>query len=321
MPDFSPVSDIFLPMAIFNNMNFQHMMDFSTLGSSSISVSRIALGGMSFPSAGEGAKIIQTALEGGINFFDTADLYDKGENERIVGKALASIRKEVVIATKVGNRWREDVSGWDWVPRKAYIMTAVEASLQRLGTDYIDLYQLHGGTIDDPLEEVIEAFELLKSQGKIRAYGISSIRPNTIRTWTALSQGASCMSQYSLLDRRPEEAVLGHLQQANHGVLVRGALAKGLLAGKSPQSYLSHSIEQVEKVQVEMLKQVSKQNLSGLALAYCLNSPAVSSVILGASKPSQISDTLAAWHRVKAMGINLQQLAQSTPFHNYTQHR
>lgn len=276
---------------------------------------------MSFPAPAEGVKIIQTALEGGINFFDTADLYDQGENERIVGKALAARRQEVIIATKVGNRWRADGSGWDWVPRKAYIMTAVEDSLQRLGTDYIDLYQLHGGTIEDPLEEVIEAFELLKSQGKIRAYGISSIRPNTIRKWTALSQGASCMLQYSLLDRRPEAFVLGHLQQAGHGILVRGALAKGLLAGRPPQSYLDHSAAQVANVQAEMLKQVSEEDLSGLALAYCLNSSAVTSVVLGASQPHQISDALAAWHRVKTMDINFQQLAQSIPFYDYTQHR
>ncbi len=297
------------------------MMDFSTLGTSSLNVSRIALGGMSFPSTAEGEKIIQTALEGGINFFDTADLYDKGENERIIGKALASVRQEVFIATKVGNRWREDGSGWDWVPRKEHIMTAAEASLQRLGTDYIDLYQLHGGTIEDPLEEVIEAFELLQSQGKIRAYGISSIRPNTIRKWTDLSRGVSCMSQYSLLDRRPEAFVLGHLKQAGHGILVRGALAKGLLAGKPPQSYLDHSADQVANVQAEMLKQVSKEDLSGLALAYCLHSPAVTSVVLGASTPAQISGTLAAWQRVKAMDLDFSQLAHAVPFYDYTQHR
>lgn len=297
------------------------MMDFSLLGSSTLNISRIALGGMSFPSVEMGQKIIQTALEGGINLFDTADLYDKGDNERIVGKALATIRQEVFIATKVGNRWRADGSGWDWVPRKAYIMTAVEASLERLGTDYIDLYQLHGGTIEDPLEEVVEAFELLKAQGKIRAYGISSIRPNTIRKWTALSQGVSCMSQYSLLDRRPEEFVLEHLQQAGHGVLVRGALAKGLLAGRPAQSYLDHSADQVANVQAEMLKQVNKEDLPGLALAYCLRSPAVASVVLGASQPDQISSALAAWQRVNAQDINFPQLAEAVPFYDYTQHR
>ncbi|WP_367388297.1 aldo/keto reductase [Lewinella sp. LCG006] len=297
------------------------MMDFSLLGSSTLNISRIALGGMSFPSVEMGQKIIQTALEGGINLFDTADLYDKGDNERIVGKALATIRQEVFIATKVGNRWRADGSGWDWVPRKAYIMTAVEASLERLGTDYIDLYQLHGGTIEDPLEEVVEAFELLKDQGKIRAYGISSIRPNTIRKWTALSQGVSCMSQYSLLDRRPEEFVLGHLQQAGHGILVRGALAKGLLAGRPAQSYLDHSADQVANVQAEMLKQVNKEDLPGLALAYCLRSPAVASVVLGASQPDQISSALAAWQRVNAQDINFPQLAEAVPFYDYTQHR
>jgi aryl-alcohol dehydrogenase-like predicted oxidoreductase len=88
--------------------------------------------------------------------------------------------KKVIIATKVGNQWRADGSGWDWNPNKDYIISAVEQSLKRLQTDYIDLYQLHGGTMEDPIDETIEAFEQLQKQGKIRYYGISSIRPTVI---------------------------------------------------------------------------------------------------------------------------------------------
>ncbi len=108
-------------------------------------------------------EIIEAALEAGINYFDTADLYDFGTNERIVGQALKSVRDQVVIATKVGNRWSESKDGWSWDPSKAYIKEAVKQSLKRLGTDYIDLYQLHGGTIEDPIDETIEAFEELVS--------------------------------------------------------------------------------------------------------------------------------------------------------------
>src|SRR6202034_3432729 len=98
-------------------------------------------------------------------------------------------------------------------------------------TDYIDLYQLHGGTIDDPIDETIEAFELLQQQGKIRYYGISSIRPNVISEYVQRSNIISVMMQYSLLDRRPEESCLQLLQQNNIGVLARGSVAGGLLAG------------------------------------------------------------------------------------------
>ena len=213
-------------------------------------VSVISYGCMSL-SIGQGAikqkanqRLLEKAADLGINFFDTADLYDKGENEITVGKALKTRRKELFIATKVGNQWRADGSGWDWNPSKQYILKSAEESLRRLQTDYIDLYQLHGGTIDDPIDETIEAFELLKEQGKIREYGISSIRPNVIRTYVNQSNIVSVMMQYSLLDRRPEESCLPLLQENDIGVLVRGAVAKGLLIDKPAKEYLGYSVEQ-----------------------------------------------------------------------------
>ena len=114
-----------------------------------------------------------------LNYFDTADLYNDGENEQIIGSLLKSNRSKIVLATKVGNVRQADGST-KWDASKHHILMAVEASLKRLQTDYIDLYQLHGGMIEDNIDETIEAFELLKSQGKIRFYGISSIRPNVI---------------------------------------------------------------------------------------------------------------------------------------------
>lgn len=296
-------------------------MNFSALGNSNIEVSKVALGGMSFHNLCAAQSIIEAALNMGITLFDTADLYDQGANERIVGQVLKGNRKKVQIATKVGNRWRPDGSDWDWVPRKAYVMEAVEASLRRLQTDYIDLYQLHGGTIEDPLEEVVEAFELLKTQGKIRAYGISSIRPNTIRRWTALSQGVSCMSQYSLLDRRPEEFILDHLHEAGHGVLVRGGLAKGLLAGKPARPYLKHNAEQVKQAQSKILEIVSPEDVPGFALNYCLQNPAVSSVVVGASSAQQIREVVQAWKRILGENIDYQALAAKLPVFRYEEHR
>ena len=181
-------------------------MEYRKLGKSDLNISVIGFGCMSLKdNQQQNETIIHEALEYGINYFDTADLYDKGMNEVSVGKALKSKRAKAILATKVGNQWRSDGSRWDWNPNKKYILAAVEESLKRLQTDYIDVYQLHGGTIDDPVDETIEAFELLQKQGKIRWYGISSIRPNVIREYVQRSNIVSVMMQYSLLDRRAEE--------------------------------------------------------------------------------------------------------------------
>ncbi len=252
------------------------------LGNSGFEVSEISFGCMSLGSDQNlNTKLLQTAFDHGINFFDTADLYDKGRNEKSVGIALKPFRKEVFLATKVGNKWREDGSGWDWNPTKKYILEAVELSLKRLQTDYIDLYQLHGGTIDDPIDETIEAFELLKEQGKIRAYGISSIRPNVIREWIQRSNLSSVMLQYSLLDRRPEEELINLLKQYNIGILARGTLAKGMLAGKEAKEYLGYSKPEVEKVQ-------QKIDPTSSALSFVLKNEAITSAVVGIRTESQL---------------------------------
>ncbi|MCW3118914.1 MAG: oxidoreductase, partial [Chitinophagaceae bacterium] len=169
-------------------VKFCFNMKYNLLGKSSLAISEIGFGCMSLKGPEkENSDLIHKALDSGINFFDTADIYSQGKNEIIVGKALNKKRKEVIIATKVGNQWRKDGSGLDWNPDKKHILAAVEESLLRLQTDYIDLYQLHGGTINDTLDETIEAFEFLQAQGKIRHYGISSIRPNVIREYVQRS--------------------------------------------------------------------------------------------------------------------------------------
>lgn len=199
------------------------------LGTSELYVSEIGLGCMSLGRDEKHARsLIDQALELGINFLDTADLYDQGLNEEFVGRALKSRRNDIILATKVGNRFEVGKDGWWWDPSKKYIKEEVKESLRRLGTDYIDLYQLHGGTIDDPIDETIEAFEELKQEGVIRYYGISSIRPNVIKEWLKRSNIVSIMMQYSLLDRRPEEW-FSLIQEHNVSVIARGPLAQGLL--------------------------------------------------------------------------------------------
>lgn len=281
----------------------------------------LALGCMSFHTLAQGRPIIHAALDAGIEFFDTADLYDQGENEAILGQLLQSKRQELIIATKVGNRWNADGKSWQWVPRKSYILKAVEESLKRLKTDYIDLYQLHGGTIDDPLEEVVEAFEHLKEQGKIRAYGISSIRPNTIQKWTALGAATTCMSQYSLLDRRPEAFILDHLQQAQQKMLVRGALAKGLLAGKLANNYLNWTEKEVADIQT-LLKAYGQPNILAIALHYVLRHSAVSHIVLGASSATQLEQSISAWKDQQIPPAFFEQLLAKLPAANeYVLHK
>ncbi|HEX2533888.1 MAG TPA: aldo/keto reductase [Chitinophagaceae bacterium] len=298
-------------------------MEYTQLGASSLMVSSIGFGCMSLrPGAADNERLLQEAAASGINFFDTADLYDRGENERLVGKALKERRRNVIIATKVGNQWRPDGSGWDWNPKKAYILSAVEDSLRRLDTDYIDLYQLHGGTIEDPFEETLEAFHQLQQQGKVLYYGISSIRPNVIRRWTEHSALASVMMQYSLLDRRPEESALPLLQNQGIGVLARGGLAQGLLAGKPAKYYLNHTETAVSQA-AQAVKEVSGPHRSPAqtALRYVLQHPAVTSVIAGIRTQEQLNEARGAVESPALTPEELAFLRGAVRGNVYEQHR
>ncbi|WP_313428279.1 aldo/keto reductase [Siminovitchia terrae] len=307
-------------------------MEKRTLGKSDLSVSKMGLGCMSLGTDSANAeKIIKAALDEGVNYFDTADLYNYGVNEEIVGKALASIRDQVVIATKVGNRWTENKDGWSWDPSKKYIKEAVKKSLKRLGTDYIDLYQLHGGTIDDPIDETIEAFEELKSEGFIRYYGISSIRPNVIREYVDRSSIVSVMMQYSLLDRRPEE-VMAPLKENGISVVTRGSVAKGLLSdtilsikenqweGKEYLDYSSNEIKElIESIQAKLLH--DKRSLNELALQFNLANKAVAAVVTGASTIEQIKDNARAVNSTALTKEEWAFLHMVTRESHYTAHR
>jgi aryl-alcohol dehydrogenase-like predicted oxidoreductase len=247
------------------------------LGNSDLFVSEIGLGCMSLGTdEKKAAIIIQAALEEGINYFDTADLYDFGINEEIVGKSLKPVREQVVIATKVGNRWNENHDGWSWDPSGDYIKTAVKDSLHRLKTDYIDLCQLHGGTIEDNIDETISAFEDLKKEGVIRYYGISSIRPNVIKSYTTKSSIQSVMMQYSLLDRRPEEW-MSLLSEHNISIIARGPLAKGLLSerilAKASQTikengYLDYSYAELEELPCHKQQRTDRRRNFSFKSAY-----------------------------------------------------
>lgn len=248
---------------------------------------KLGLGCMSLPdSYFDAEKIVHAAIDSGISFFDTADLYQKGQNESNLGRVIQAKRNQLFLASKVGNQWKADGSGWTWNPRKAYILKAVEESLKRLRTDYLDLYQLHGGTIDDPWEETLEAFEILKTQGKIRAFGISSIRPNVIRKVMAMNPPATIMMQYSPLDRRPEEEVFKFLEKTDTRVLVRGAFAKGMLIDKPISEFLDFPKEKVEKVKAEIHKY--GYSPEAVLIRYGLVEKSVKSLVIGASSLDQV---------------------------------
>lgn len=298
------------------------------LGHSDLYVSEIGLGCMSLGTNEKHAtQVIQAALELGINYFDTADLYDYGVNESIVGQCLKAYRDDVIIATKAGNRWDEGKDGWSWDPSKKYIKEAVKASLKRLQTDYIDLYQLHGGTLDDPIEETIEAFEELKAQGYIRYYGISSIRPNVIREYVEKSDIISVMMQYSLLDRRPEEEALPLLHNNGISVVTRGSVAKGLLSNRfseklTEKGYLDYKKEELQNLLPSLKEKLAlSRPLEEVALQYNLAHPAVASVVTGASSVEQIKANVQAVSGPPLSEEEITLIRQITKANKYQDHR
>ncbi|MDF7811406.1 aldo/keto reductase [Hymenobacter sp. YC55] len=299
-------------------------MKYNSLGKTGLQVSEISFGCMSLGTDHAANRILlHQALDQGITLFDTADLYQKGENEVTVGKAFKGRRSEVVIATKVGNAWRPDGSGWDWVPTNDYLLQAVEHSLRRLETDYIDLYQLHGGTLEDPIDGIIEAFELLKQQGKIRAYGISSIRPNVIREYVQRSRIGSVMMQYSLLDRRPEESCLDLLQDHNVAVLARGSFAQGLLVNKAAKNYLNYSEQEVAQAAaaVQQVDATTQRSAAEVAARFVLHHPAVTSAVLGIRTEQQLSDAVQIAAASPLTSGEVEMLQQAIAPNTYEQHR
>jgi aryl-alcohol dehydrogenase-like predicted oxidoreductase len=298
-------------------------MKYKKLGTSDLQISEISFGCMSLGIDHEAnAKLLHTAFEKGINYFDTADIYQHGFNEETVGRAFKALRPHVILATKVGNQPRSDGRGLDWNASRKYILQAVEKSLSRLQTDYIDLYQLHGGTLDDPIDETIEAFELLRQQGKIRYYGISSIRPNVIRQYITRSNIVSVMMQYSLLDRRPEEECLSLLDENNIGVVTRGSIAKGLLVGKPAEPYLNYTAAQVSTA-AEAVASVSGTNRSktAAALQFVLQYAAVTSAVVGIRTPEQLEENIRAAIAPQLTQHEIDLLRNSIPVNKYDQHR
>ena len=275
------------------------------LGSSELFISEISLGGMSLSTdKSKAAGIVDMALDAGINYFDTADLYDFGANEEMIGSILGKRRQDVIVATKVGNRWTEGEEGWHWDASPSYIKEAVRASLKRLGTDYIDIYQLHGGTLEDDWDGIIETFEDLKKDGLIREYGISSIRPNVLKRFLPTSSAKSVMMQYSALDRRPEEW-LDFIAKEGASVVTRGTVAKGLLTNswqdrlQHGSSFNTYTAEELRAALQNLALQYN--DLHALAIAFNLKESAIASTVIGASSQEQLAQTLTAYEKIDSI--------------------
>jgi aryl-alcohol dehydrogenase-like predicted oxidoreductase len=212
-------------------------MDTRTLGAQGFEVSELGLGcmGMSefYGTADEEESIatIHRALELGINFLDTADMYGPFTNEKLVGKGISDRREQVVLATKFGNERREDGS-WVGVNGKPeYVKMACEASLERLGVDMIDLYYQHRVDPEVPIEETVGAMEELVEAGKVRYLGLSEAAPETIRRAHAVHPISALQSEYSLFTRDPEEKILPTTRELGIGFVAYSPLGRGFLTG------------------------------------------------------------------------------------------
>jgi len=289
-------------------------MKYRRIGKSGLQVSTIGLGcnnfGMRCDLEGSRA-VIHAALDAGITLFDTADIYGgQGGSETMMGQVLGDRRKDIVLATKFGMQM--DQAGVKKGGSRRYIMQAVEDSLRRLKTDYIDLDQLHRPDADTPIEETLRALDDLVHQGKVRYVGVSNMPAWQVveAQWTSQLRGlnhfVSCQDEYSLLARDTVERELsGAAQKYGLGILPFFPLASGALTGKyrrsqnekaagrlaaqSPlsQRFLSDANQDI----VDKLAQFSESRghtLLELAFSWLLARPQVSSVIAGATKPEQI---------------------------------
>ncbi len=290
-------------------------MELRNLGASGLKVSAVGLGCNNFGmriDAEQTKAVVHAALDAGINFFDTADVYGGQKSEAFLGEALKGIdRDSVVIATKFAMPTGEGRQG----ASRRYIMSAVEASLKRLGTDHIDLYQQHRADAETPIEETLRALDDLVTAGKVRYLGNSNFNGFQLADadWTARSEGlnrfVSAQNHYNLLDRRIEREVLPACERFGLGMLPYFPLASGLLTGKydrgqpAPENTrLSgergrNALTDANFDVVEKLAGFAADRghtLLELAMSWLACNPNVSSVISGATKIEQVEANVAA---------------------------
>ncbi|HEX5532970.1 MAG TPA: aldo/keto reductase [Actinomycetales bacterium] len=294
-------------------------MTYRPLGASGLMVSAVGLGCNNFGSRVDEAgtrEVVHAALDAGITLFDTADSYGgtAGRSEELLGRVLGTRRAEVVLATKFGSDLG-GVNGPDWGARgsRRYIRTAVEASLRRLGTDWIDLYQLHWPDPVTPMDETLAALDEIVREGKVRYIGHSNLSAwhAVDADWIARSNGTtpfiSAQNEYSLLNRSVEAELVPACEHLGLGLLPYFPLASGLLTGKyrrgaaAPQGTRLASVpsrlEAADFDRIEALERFAADRGIGLldvGIGGLAAQPAVASVIAGATKPDQVRANAAA---------------------------
>ncbi len=303
-------------------------MQYKTLGDTGLLVSTICFGTMTF--AGNGGiwktiggvdqpgadALVKTCVDSGINFFDTADVYAEGESEKTLGQSFKKLnlaRRDVVLATKVYGRvgpGRNDVGA-----SRGHIMDAVEASLRRLQTDYIDLYQIHGNDSITPIEETLRALETLVQQGKVRYIGVSNWQAWKIAKALATSRFRgiarfdTVQAYYSIAGRDLEREIVPLLEAEKTGLLVWSPLAGGLLSGKfsranqkpedSRRSTFDFPVVDKERAwkildAIAPIARAHNCSPARISLAWLLSRPVVTSIIIGAKRVDQLQDNIAA---------------------------
>jgi aryl-alcohol dehydrogenase-like predicted oxidoreductase len=304
-------------------------MQYRKFGRTGLTVSRLCLGTMTFGLQTEedaSRRILDTAADAGVNFIDTADVYplgsehsDAGRTEEIVGRWLKGKRDRFILATKAVGKMGP--SAWDQGASRKHLLDAIDASLKRLGTDYVDLYQLHTDDADTPLDETLEALDVIVRSGKARYIGVSNFlayrlaralgRADVLR----VARFVSVQPRYNLLFRQIERELLPLAAEEQLAVMPYNPLAGGLLTGKhkldaAPPSgrftetvgkagamYQERYWHQREFETIERLKAIVEptgESLTRMSLAWVLANPLVTSAIIGASRAEQLNDTLAA---------------------------
>lgn len=299
-------------------------MKYKTLGDTGILVSELCFGAMTFGGTGmwtpvgktqqeEADKLVGMALDGGINFFDTANIYSTGISEQMLGKALGSKRKDVILATKVRGRMGEGVNQVGL--SRVHIMHQVDESLKRLGTDYIDLYLIHGFDMLTPLEETLRALDDLVTSGKVRYIGCSNLAAWQLMKslWISDKNGfnkfKTLQAHYSIASRDLEREIIPLLKDQNLGLMVWSPLSGGFISGKYRRNQVPESESRRKEFDfppinkekaydiVEVMDEISKAHnasVAQIALAWLLHQKAVTTIIIGVKNEDQLKNNLGS---------------------------
>jgi len=299
-------------------------MKYKQLGQTGLYVSELTLGTMTFDTEGGSyagligatgqdlaTRMVDLSIEAGINIFDTANVYSSGVSEEMLGQALGARRQDVLIATKVYNTMTTGPN--DLGTSRLAIMREVEASLKRLGTDYIDLYQVHNFDITTPLEETLRALDDLVRQGKVRYIGLSNFagwqiaKADGMARLLGTERFCSAQSYYSLVGRELEREILPAAMDLGLGTFIWSPLASGFLSGKYTRDSeasgrrANFDYPPIDKDLgfdiVDVLTDIAETkaaSVAQIALAWLLHKPGVTSVIVGARKEAQLVDNLGA---------------------------